>query len=134
MTNDTKYNGWTNYATWRVSLENYSDIDSETVVECYGDCSVYELARLMEEEMEERLESDNDLATSYARAFVSDVNYNEIASHIFINALNDILYKNKITAKFNEDNRVILLNSNNELEVTFSHNISINDVLRFIDN
>ena len=62
---DLKYNGWANYATWRVSLENYSDIDSETVVECYGDCSVYELARLMEEEMEEIIKCDNDLAYSY---------------------------------------------------------------------
>jgi hypothetical protein len=29
MTNDTKYNGWTNYATWRVNLEMVDGYDPD---------------------------------------------------------------------------------------------------------
>jgi hypothetical protein len=67
---DTKYNGWTNYATWRVNLEifdslpfeDFSDADD---VEYYVECS-----------------SEPGLARDYALAFLSDVNWREIAQHM----------------------------------------------------
>ena len=67
------YNGWTNYATWRVNLEIfdglYSDIDGEKVT-----------AESCKEYAEEAL-SDGDvrLALDYAMAFIASVNWHEIA-------------------------------------------------------
>ena len=72
MKNET-YNGWTNYATWRVNLEIfdglYSDIDGEKVT-----------AESCEEYAEDVLsENGEGLALDYARAFIASVNWQEIA-------------------------------------------------------
>lgn len=71
MSNNT-YNGWTNYATWRVNLEMFDG----------GDFSGYspDMLREFAEEMIEQ-SSDAGLARDYAMAFLSDVNWHEIASH-----------------------------------------------------
>ena len=72
---DNKYNGWTNYATWRVNLEMF-DGDYE-ILEGYN-------AETLKSIVEEMLEHDNDntITLSYALAFISDVNWYEIAQHI----------------------------------------------------
>ena len=67
------YNGWTNYATWRVNLEIFdglsSDIDGEKVT-----------AESCKEYAEEALsESGEGLALDYAMAFIASVNWHEIA-------------------------------------------------------
>ena len=72
--NDNTYNGWTNYPTWRINLE-------------YGFCDgAYEGydAEDLQSHVEEHLECscDNITTLSYALAFVSDVNWHEIAKHI----------------------------------------------------
>jgi len=72
------YNGWTNYATWRVNLELLGDIEFEEPVtaddlkEIVEDCvfSNYEM------------KSGSHLIEDYARAFLSEVNYNEISELI----------------------------------------------------
>jgi hypothetical protein len=71
MKNET-YNGWTNYATWRI-LEIFdglhSDMDGEKVT-----------AEICKEYAEEVLsENGEGFALDYARAFISDVNWQEIA-------------------------------------------------------
>jgi hypothetical protein len=71
---DNKYNGWTNYATWRVNLEmfdggNYSE---------YQWCA--ESAREFVEEIIYQSTSEG-VARDYALAFLSDVNWHEIAEH-----------------------------------------------------
>ena len=78
-----KYNGWTNYATWRVNLEIF---DGMTLVDMSWDEyeDAYELGQVMKDYVEEILCQDCDpsrLAHSYAMAFISDVNWYEIASH-----------------------------------------------------
>ena len=72
---DNKYNGWTNYATWRVNLEMF-DGDYE-ILEGYN-------AETLKSIVEEMLEHDNDntITLSYALAFINDVNWYEIAQHI----------------------------------------------------
>ena len=73
-----KYNGWTNYATWRVNLEILGDIDfnepvsADYLKEIVEDCvfSNYEM------------QNGSHLVEDYARAFISNVNYYEIAKHI----------------------------------------------------
>jgi len=80
---DLKYNGWTNYPTWRVNLEIFEDIDSEYWEDQIEDgCTNYELGEHLEEYAESLLEADNELAESYALAFMNEVNWSEIAKHI----------------------------------------------------
>ena len=72
---DNKYNGWTNYATWRINLEMFDG--GYEILKGYD-------ANDLKEVVEEMLEQDNDNATtlSYAMEFISDVNWYEIAQHI----------------------------------------------------
>jgi hypothetical protein len=74
----SQYNGWTNYATWRVNLEilGYIEFNEHVSVdylkEITEDCvfSNYEM------------QSGSHLIEDYARAFINEVNYYEIAEHI----------------------------------------------------
>lgn len=71
-----KYNGWTNYATWRVNLE---------VLNGYKHTStdVYDLSQELKEYVENYLDlSDDGITKDYAMAFISDVNWYEIAEHL----------------------------------------------------
>ena len=87
MSEDKKYNGWTNYATWRIHLEIFSD--SDHFAESYENVEdVHDLSKLLEEYVQEILEQEtgsnkNSLVLSYALSFVSEVNYYEIAEHIW---------------------------------------------------
>lgn len=77
-----KYNGWTNYATWRVNLEIFdglrSDMDEEAVTA--DSCKDY-----AEEVIFAEFADEQCFACDYARAFMADVNWHEIAE-----ALNEI--------------------------------------------
>ena len=72
----TNYNGWTNYATWRVNLEIFDGMSPSDI----GGDDAYEMSKIMKEYAEEMLSGDS-LAVSYALAFLSDVNWYEIAEH-----------------------------------------------------
>jgi hypothetical protein len=80
------YNGWTNYATWRVNLEIFDGFDFTDYmgnVEERNDA--HYLGDALKDYAEELLNTDTDkngLALSYALAFMSDVNWVEIASHL----------------------------------------------------
>ena len=73
---DTKYNGWTNYATWRVNLEMFDGMEFDHYP------SDDELKEFSETIINEDA-TYNSLAHSYAMAFLSEVNWSEIASHIY---------------------------------------------------
>lgn len=70
MRNQT-YNGWTNYATWRVNLEFFDGVDEALDAD---DCR-----ELVEQYIEDSAEG---LAKDWALAFVIDVNWQEIAGHL----------------------------------------------------
>jgi predicted RNA-binding protein with EMAP domain len=80
------YNGWTNYATWRVNLEIF---DSMTL-EHFGYSDVQEsydfdrLEDVLKEYAEEIIEmtSSPGLARDYALAFLSDVHWLQIAGNL----------------------------------------------------
>lgn len=80
MTQDTKYNGWTNYATWRVNLEIF---DGGTW-DVEPGLDVYDLSlNLKDSAMDLICESAREgFARDYALAFLSDVNWHEIATHM----------------------------------------------------
>jgi hypothetical protein len=70
----SKYNGWTNYATWRVNLEFFDDNNYfDTDYRCADDCRQF-----VESYIEETSEG---IARDYALAFTSDVNWDEIYEH-----------------------------------------------------
>ena len=84
---NNEYDGWTNYATWRVQLEIVDDL---VEAECADDI---ERARaLTDDEWRDMIEGwveevvflshrehDNSLMMDYADAFLSDVNYYELS-------------------------------------------------------
>lgn len=76
---DKNYNGWTNYATWRVNLEIFDGMSPADIAGDDG-YSAYDLSDRMKEYAEEMLSGDS-LAVSYALAFMADVNWYEIAQH-----------------------------------------------------
>ena len=79
MTERNTYNGWTNYATWRVNLEIFADMD---LAEWNLDrLDIFELADWAKEYVAEVIEqsSPEGLARDYAMAFLADVNWQELA-------------------------------------------------------
>lgn len=83
MSNST-YNGWTNYATWRVNLEIFDGMNLEDLTG-RTDWDAYDLGNYLKDWAEEIMENDTPnggLARDYAMAFLSDVNWMEIAKHM----------------------------------------------------
>ena len=75
----SEYNGWTNYATWRVRLEMFDSYDGASD----NDLDAYDLGQnLREMALETVAEQASGLALDYAEAFLSDVNWFEIAEHM----------------------------------------------------
>ena len=76
------YNGWTNYATWLVNLEMIDGIDPRDMGWNWKD--KFDLAECLKDLVEETLgeNSENSFALRYAIAFLSDVNWREIADHM----------------------------------------------------
>ncbi len=71
-----EYNGWTNYATWRVNLEILGDIEFENKM------SADDLKEIVEDVVFSQYDGMNSLMYDYASAFVSEVNFYEIAQSI----------------------------------------------------
>lgn len=73
-----KYNGWTNYATWRVRLEMF-DYDGASD----NDLDAYDLGQSLREiALDYIAQEATGLAQDYAEAFLADVNWYEIAEHM----------------------------------------------------
>ena len=87
---DTTYNGWTNYATWRINLEIFDGMELDLNPSPYDKLEAYtlkdELQRIAEEIIFEGMGYDerrpSNLMENYARAFLQDVNWYEIADHL----------------------------------------------------
>jgi hypothetical protein len=70
----TNYNGWTNYATWRINLEIFDGIDPSEMG--WHKLDKWDLADALREQAKDIIEMDvrEGLALDYARAFLADVN------------------------------------------------------------
>ena len=76
------YNGWTNYATWRINLEMIDGSEASDYVSGKSR-NVTDLAAALSERVEENITSSGSgLAVEYALAFVDYVNWREIAEHM----------------------------------------------------
>jgi hypothetical protein len=74
------YNGWTNYETWRIALEWFDNYNLDE-----QEMDAYELSLQLREYVENTLDEtivQNAFVIDYALAFVSNVNWYEIAEHI----------------------------------------------------
>ena len=73
-----EYNGWSNYATWRINMEILGDIEFDEIV------SADSLKEIAEDVVFSQYELGNGshLVEDYARSFISEVNFYEIAQSI----------------------------------------------------
>jgi hypothetical protein len=86
LTTKPTYNGWTNYATWRISLELFQDHTNEYNLDAYA------LHKQLKNIAEELIDCNCHglcLQRDYAMAFLDEVNFYEIAEHIIDNTKND---------------------------------------------
>jgi hypothetical protein len=72
---NTKYNGWTNYATWRINLEMFDGYEHE------GEDMTADDYKFMAIEILEADCPTESLAFDYAMAFLDEVNWHEIAEN-----------------------------------------------------
>ena len=101
MTTENKtYQGWTNYATWRIRLEvcefDMSELREIIENECHD---VVALMKYLQDYVEEVVltdVNDSSLCASYALAFLNDVNYHEIANSLFDWYYEDQKYRDSI--------------------------------------
>jgi hypothetical protein len=74
------YNGWTNYATWRIALEWFDNFNVDE-----HEMDAYELSQQLQTYVENTLEEttvQSQIVLDYALAFTSEVNWYEIAEHL----------------------------------------------------
>ena len=95
---DQTYNGWTNYATWRVNLEVFDGLNLRDHFDELPD--TYEVGQwaqgyaeeLLDAAMREpvgirsRMLTPSDIVDGWARAFLQDVDWHSIARHLIENA------------------------------------------------
>lgn len=75
---DNRYNGWTNYETWRVNLE-MCDYDGASD----NDLDAYDLGlNLRDSAFDLMSQEATGLALDYAEAFLGEVNWYEIAERM----------------------------------------------------
>ena len=86
--NDKTYNGWTNYATWRVNLEIFDDADKAELFDLT--LNAWDLRHVLQDYVEGHIYEagggEGNIAVDYALAFLSDVNWYEIAKHMIDDA------------------------------------------------
>ena len=85
------YNGWTNYATWRINLELFSDME---VTDYFDELPTIEMLENYVENVVFDHYGTMGLIEDYARAFLCNVNYYEILEHIRENYEHDKIAKN----------------------------------------
>ena len=91
MQNQNTHNGWTNYATWRVNLEMFDGFDPRELTDLSATDVVYRLSLQLREyadDMVSNYGNSETLAVDYARAFLSGVNWYEIAERL-LDAIRD---------------------------------------------
>ena len=82
MEKTKKYNGYTNYATWKVQLELFDQYDFFQDDYFLEEPTIETLKDLVENWVFENHTGNLGLIEEFARAFLADVNYHEILEHI----------------------------------------------------
>ena len=82
---NSNYNGWTNYATWRVNLEMIDGMENYMAESLDGSHKdVYEKSLHIKDYVEGQIayECENQLTIDYALAFLSEVDWYQIADRL----------------------------------------------------
>jgi len=78
------YNGWTNYATWRVNLEIFDGLYDSDIFDL--SLEPWELGNVLQDYVQNHIHEsgggEGNLAVDYALAFIHDVNWYEIAKNL----------------------------------------------------
>lgn len=84
------YNGWTNYETWRVNLEIFDGMTAShlTGKVVNSPSEVKDAAADFADELICKT-SDEGLARDFARSFLAEVNWWEIANHLMADELEE---------------------------------------------
>jgi hypothetical protein len=81
MSNPNEFNGWSNYATWRVQLELFDGMDPADMFP--GVTREFDLTEMLLYYAREHIEeTSSGVARDWALAFLSDVNFVQIARHM----------------------------------------------------
>ena len=72
---DEKYNGWSNYPTWRINLEILGDMEFDHPV-------TYDYLEEIVEDVVFTNKTEGGFDEDYARAFIAGVDFREIADAI----------------------------------------------------
>lgn len=79
------YNGWANYATWRINLEWFDGVD-DVFCDAYKGEDLWDFADNIEgyvrDALEQQAYSADCTVLSYALAFIQDVDWYQIAKHL----------------------------------------------------
>jgi hypothetical protein len=86
MTTDTKYNGWTNYATWRVNIEVFDGLniadDFDGVVPSLADVAEWAKDYAHDVVYNSIDDTGGGVAEGWALAFLAEVDWLSIARHL----------------------------------------------------
>lgn len=85
MRDTTEYNGWTNYATWLINLELDLTDDPNDKYHLEKGMSAHALGQQIKEYVREdvlNMDSLSEIMYSIVGAFLSDVDWTEIAEHV----------------------------------------------------
>ena len=90
--NDKTHNGWTNYATWRVNLEIFDGLEQSEVFDL--SLPLEQLRHVLQDYVEGHIYEagggEGNIAVDYALAFLSNVNWYEIAKHMIADNTEEI--------------------------------------------
>lgn len=77
-----KYNGWSNYETWRIALEVFDGYQIPEEIATEGEIDVVEhLKEIVDLVVFEGI-NESTLAHGLLVSFISEVNFHEIAEHL----------------------------------------------------
>lgn len=85
MRDTTEYNGWTNYATWLINLELDLTDDPNGKYRLEKGMTSYALGQQIKEYVRDEVlcvDTMNDIVGSIVGAFLSDVDWTQIAEHV----------------------------------------------------
>lgn len=80
----SKYNGWTNYATWRISLEFFNGCEGTDLDPSWERLSLEEQVQVAQEMLNSFVDESicNDYVAGWVHVFIADVNFYEIVNNI----------------------------------------------------
>lgn len=77
---DTRFNGYSNYPTWRIQLEIFDGLDLKDVVDSADEITAEWVNDYVDYIVFETAGNPTGLVADYAKGFLASVNYFELAS------------------------------------------------------